>query len=141
MLRNIHFTFLAFTLLNLFTSASASARALSLPLSHTRSHQSSIHLTKRDGTVAVDDGLNRFAESSGVYTVEASVGTPPQRMIFALDTGSSDTWMFAPGACKNDSQHNYYDCISPSCEFTKFLKIMNWTPCPRSRRDQRRYLY
>ena len=40
----------------------------------------------------------------GLYYVNASVGTPPQFVQLQIDTGSSDVWMFGPGACSGDAQ-------------------------------------
>lgn len=47
-------------------------------------------LLRRDGTVALD-ALNNL--TGGGYYAEFSVGTPPQKLSFMLDTGSSDTWV------------------------------------------------
>ncbi|KAK1242637.1 hypothetical protein MKX08_005449 [Trichoderma sp. CBMAI-0020] len=47
-------------------------------------------LLRRDGTVALD-ALNNI--TGGGYYAEFSVGTPPQKLSFMLDTGSSDTWV------------------------------------------------
>ena len=41
------------------------------------------------------------AIQSGLYYVNASVGTPPQTVQLQIDTGSSDIWMFGPGACND----------------------------------------
>ncbi|KAK6447027.1 hypothetical protein ACSS6W_010394 [Trichoderma asperelloides] len=47
-------------------------------------------LLRRDGTVGLD-ALNNL--TGGGYYAEFSVGTPPQKLSFMLDTGSSDTWV------------------------------------------------
>ncbi|KAM0461874.1 hypothetical protein ACHAPV_002629 [Trichoderma viride] len=47
-------------------------------------------LLRRDGTVALD-ALNNI--TGGGYYAEFSIGTPPQKLSFMLDTGSSDTWV------------------------------------------------
>ena len=45
------------------------------------------------------------------YTVNASIGTPPQNVSFLLDTGSSDTWMPTPDAC-----HGSILCDNITCK-------------------------
>ncbi|KAL6901666.1 aspartic peptidase domain-containing protein [Trichoderma evansii] len=47
-------------------------------------------LLRRDGTIGLD-ALNNL--TGGGYYAEFSVGTPPQKLSFMLDTGSSDTWV------------------------------------------------
>lgn len=32
------------------------------------------------------------------YIVEFTLGTPPQKQVASIDTGSSDLWVFAPGS-------------------------------------------
>ncbi|KAJ3467205.1 hypothetical protein MRS44_004769 [Fusarium solani] len=49
---------------------------------------SSLH--KRDGTLNLD-AFNNI--SGGGYYAKFEVGTPPQKLSFLLDTGSSDTWV------------------------------------------------
>lgn len=44
------------------------------------------------------------AVQSGLYYVNASVGTPAQTVQLQIDTGSSDVWMFGPDACEDPSQ-------------------------------------
>ena len=43
------------------------------------------------------------AESYSLYYVDATVGSPPQKVKLQIDTGSSDVWMFGTAAC-NDVQ-------------------------------------
>ncbi|KAL7800006.1 aspartic peptidase domain-containing protein [Trichoderma ceciliae] len=47
-------------------------------------------LLRRDGSISLD-ALNNI--TGGGYYAEFSVGTPPQKLSFLLDTGSSDTWV------------------------------------------------
>lgn len=47
-------------------------------------------LLRRDGSVSLD-ALNNI--TGGGYYAEFSIGTPPQKLSFMLDTGSSDTWV------------------------------------------------
>lgn len=35
------------------------------------------------------------------YSIDVTVGSPPQAISVILDTGSSDIWFYAPGACVN----------------------------------------
>jgi len=79
--------------------ALASAKTLSLPIAgpqkrniHTRSR-----LARRGSSHAVTLGND---VQDGLYYVNASVGTPGQTVQLQIDTGSSDTWMFDPTACK-----------------------------------------
>ncbi|KAL7925899.1 aspartic peptidase domain-containing protein [Trichoderma austrokoningii] len=58
-------------------------------------------LLRRDGTVSLD-ALNNI--TGGGYYAEFSVGTPPQKLSFMLDTGSSDTWVNSVDA---------YLCLDP----------------------------
>lgn len=40
------------------------------------------------------------------YMVEFTLGTPPQKQVASIDTGSSDLWVFAPGSQAPYSYHN-----------------------------------
>jgi hypothetical protein len=44
----------------------------------------------------------------GLYYVNASVGTPPQYLLLALDTGSSDVWLLGSNASNSGG--------GPTCE-------------------------
>ena len=65
-------------------------------------------LQKRD-PFAVNLGNLR---SSGLYYVNASIGTPPQIVQLQIDTGSSDVWMFGPGSCDSSTSK----CIGGACK-------------------------
>jgi hypothetical protein len=45
------------------------------------------------------------------YMIKVAVGTPPQTTYLQIDTGSSDTWVFAPSGCADDQ------CTQPYCKF------------------------
>ena len=82
----------ALSLAALATQSLASPRVISMPFAR-RNTTSSI--AKRDSFAA---SLENYLP--GVqYFVTAGVGTPPQTVELIIDTGSSDTWMFAPGSC------------------------------------------
>ncbi|XP_044721448.1 eukaryotic aspartyl protease domain-containing protein [Hirsutella rhossiliensis] len=51
---------------------------------------SSSSIARRDGTIDLN-ALNNI--TAGGYYAELGIGTPPQRLSFLLDTGSSDTWV------------------------------------------------
>jgi hypothetical protein len=51
-----------------------------------------VHSSKPSG-IAVATFFN-----SVFFVIECSVGTPPQPVLLALDTGSSDTWVHAPNS-------------------------------------------
>ncbi|KJZ69347.1 hypothetical protein HIM_11269 [Hirsutella minnesotensis 3608] len=84
--------------LGLAVSTAASAGTVSVPLYS--EHGST--LSRRDATVHID-ALNQIKESAGYFT-DLLVGTPPQKVRFHLDTGSSDTWVNAVNAtvCTQD---------------------------------------
>ena len=64
-------------------------------------------LIARDGSGTLNVGL---ANGLTQYTVNISVGTPPQPLQVILDTGSSDLWFPAAEACPSQNE-----CPSGSC--------------------------
>jgi hypothetical protein len=52
------------------------------------------------------------AVREGLYYVNASVGTPYQKVALQIDTGSSDVWMFGPGSCDTKTSL----CLGGSCK-------------------------
>ncbi|POR34184.1 Putative aspartic-type endopeptidase opsB [Tolypocladium paradoxum] len=68
-------------------ASTVSAGTLSVPF--VRRADAIPPLTRRDGTVDLQ-ALNNI--TGGGYYAEFAIGTPPQKLVFQLDTGSSDTW-------------------------------------------------
>ncbi|KAH6692569.1 aspartic peptidase domain-containing protein [Plectosphaerella plurivora] len=60
----------------------------------------SSHLDRRNTNNTLDIGLTN---QKILYTVEASMGTPPQKIVLQLDTGSADLWIPAANWCENDA--------------------------------------
>lgn len=72
-----------------------------------------------DGTINV--GLeNQLTQ----YTVNISVGTPPQPLGVILDTGSSDLWFPASSACQSTKQCPGGSCKASFFFFFLFFKLL-----------------
>ncbi|KAF4509904.1 hypothetical protein G6O67_001839 [Ophiocordyceps sinensis] len=69
-------------------AATASAGTLAVPFHRRPAPAASV--TRRDGTLHLE-ALNNI--TGGGYFAELGVGTPPQKLSFLVDTGSSDTWV------------------------------------------------
>jgi hypothetical protein len=67
---------------------------------------------KRDGSVATSLSNDVFS-----YDITIDVGTPAQTVLLQLDTGSSDLWVLAPGACDTDS----CTCPSGGCTYCMYI--------------------
>jgi hypothetical protein len=52
------------------------------------------------------------AATTGLYYVNASVGTPVQSVQLQIDTGSSDVWMFGPNSCNSSTSQ----CLGGDCK-------------------------
>jgi predicted aspartyl protease len=88
---------------------------VTLPIA--RIPQDSSQLRRRDSITEIL-GNN---ETGGLYTADATVGTPAQKITFQIDTGSSDVWLLSSTAdlCTDTAlqrQRRRGGCISP-CEF------------------------
>ncbi|PNY27202.1 aspartic-type endopeptidase opsB [Tolypocladium capitatum] len=70
-------------------ASTATAGTLSVPVYRKARADGIPPLTRRDGTINLQ-ALNNF--TAGGYFAELGIGTPPQNLVFQLDTGSSDTW-------------------------------------------------
>lgn len=79
------------SLAGLVAAGTASAGVVSVPFEKRFLDSNPLPpLLRRDGTVSLD-ALNNI--TGGGYYAQFSVGTPPQKLSFMLDTGSSDTWV------------------------------------------------
>jgi hypothetical protein len=74
---------------------------------------------KRGGSVAA----NLFNEVTS-YDIIVEVGTPAQTVDLQLDTGSSDLWVLAPGACDTGT----CTCPSGGCTYCMYIGLMSPTP-------------
>jgi hypothetical protein len=66
-------------------------------------------ILQKRGTLSVNIGNDVMY---GLYFVNASVGTPPQKVQLQIDTGSSDVWMFGPKSCNTATS----PCLGGDCE-------------------------
>ncbi|KAE9366916.1 acid protease [Stipitochalara longipes BDJ] len=92
--------------------SSCAIAVVTLPIARKTQHSSQIR--RRDPITEIL-GNN---ETGGLYTADAIVGTPPQKITFQIDTGSSDVWMLSSTAdlCTNpvlQAQRRRGGCISP----------------------------
>ncbi|KAJ5660881.1 uncharacterized protein N7484_000253 [Penicillium longicatenatum] len=90
--------FVIWTFISLVSGASEQSKVVSLPLYRNKERS----IGKRDSAAVP---LN-YASSS--FWLNATVGTPPQQVKLAVDTGSSDAWVFGPDVC-DDDDCDYYE--------------------------------
>jgi hypothetical protein len=74
---------------------------------------------KRDGSV-VASLLNEVVS----YDITIEVGTPAQTVNLQLDTGSSDLWVLAPGACDTTT----CTCPSGGCTYCMYIGLTSRNP-------------
>lgn len=95
-------------------AATASAGTLAVPFHRRPAPAASV--TRRDGTLHLE-ALNNI--TGGGYFAELGVGTPPQKLSFLVDTGSSDTWVNSVDAdlCRSPQAQQRLDVwCGPQCE-------------------------
>lgn len=80
------------------------------------SRSPSVRKRNRDGTVfaKLDNDFDLR------YTINVTIGTPPQALTLQLDTGSSDTWV--PGA--NTTICEAGECTLGSCKFQSLCDVL-----------------
>lgn len=102
--------------------ATASAGTLSVPLE--RRHPSLEHydaIARAISRRATGNGTTDLTAinniTAGGYYAEFSIGTPGQKIMFQLDTGSSDTWMNSPstGYCLSTTQQDKAGYCTATC--------------------------
>jgi hypothetical protein len=98
---------MGFLLLSILTALHTVAKAPRIVRMQT-SKLERIQLGKRDHLSVILGN----AVSEGLYYVNASVGTPKQSVALQIDTGSSDVWMFGPGACDARTSQ----CLGGDCK-------------------------
>lgn len=90
-------------------------------------------ITRRQSSNATDNSVLLQAMNNmtgGGYYAEFGIGTPPQKIGFLLDTGSSDTWMNSAESnlCTSVSQQNFYGycmkpCTSWILQFQRHMRV------------------
>eukprot|EP01083_Nonionella_stella_P047859 128106_1 len=106
MVRRRNIALFGCALLGLFL---ADAKRLTLDLKRV-DHTNERHLKLGDADVVVP----MINDKGVLYTAEIEVGTPPQKFMLDLDTGSSDMWTLAKGVelgggAKTDDKNHLYD--------------------------------
>jgi len=81
-----------------------------IKLDLTRTNQPTT-LSKRYLRARQNSGSTSVLNSYGSYAIKIAVGTPPQDLYLAIDTGSSDTWMV-------DSRNA--NCTKKELEYAQF---------------------
>ncbi|KAK0387903.1 hypothetical protein NLU13_4148 [Sarocladium strictum] len=107
-------------LLTLAAAGVASAGHVSMAVSREKfNFNLPASITRRQSSNATDNSVLLQAMNNmtgGGYYAEFGIGTPPQKIGFLLDTGSSDTWMNSAESnlCTSVSQQNFYGyCMKP----------------------------
>jgi hypothetical protein len=97
-------------------AAAASAGHLSVSLTRQRSKLDQfVTISRRDDAIPLE-ALNNI--TGGGYYSEFSIGTPPQKLNFHLDTGSSDTWVNSVDSdlCQSDTRQQLNGYCSAQCK-------------------------
>lgn len=105
-------------------AATALAGHVSIPFSRERfSHQLS-HVKRQETDPLSLEAFNNI--TGGGYYSEFEVGTPPQKISFLLDTGSSDTWVNSVDAdlCKSKKLQKAMGFCQSQCRYMN-VKISN----------------
>lgn len=92
----------------------ASAGIVSIPFKKGQVHhekRSLRHLRIRDDKPVTLPALNNITAKA--YYTELEIGTPPQKLSFLLDTGSSDTWM---NSVNSDACDEPVNPLQESCQ-------------------------
>jgi hypothetical protein len=117
----MRYSFQHVSLAGLVAAGTASAGVVSVPF---EKRSDPVHsLLRRDGTLSLD-ALNNI--TGGGYYAEFSIGTPPQKLSFQLDTGSSDTWVNSVDAdlCTSViNQENAGVYCSKTCKSAIFFEL------------------
>lgn len=106
--------FVVLTFVLLVSGASEQSKVVSLPLYRNKERS----IGKRDSAAV---SLNY---ASSAFWLNATVGTPPQQVKLAVDTGSSDAWIFGPDVCEEDDCDycEYWKCLHrPVCNLVAYF--------------------
>lgn len=103
-------------LLALLASLSALSNATPTPakvvrMPFTKRLESSDNLHRRDGKIVTAPLSNDLVS----YDIKVNIGSPAQSVVLQLDTGSSDLFVLAPGACNTQS----CTCPTGGCTYCK----------------------
>ena len=79
-------------------------------------------LGRRSDEQTVEESLANEKQRGG-YFFSCEVGTPPQKIVLLLDTGSSDTWVPATDAPACSTSFSVDPCPLGSCKSAFFFRL------------------
>lgn len=107
------YLFLLVVILSFIASVAAKPKVVKMELNK-RAQTTHANIEERDTSRQFSNIVIENKLVEGLYSVNASVGTPPQMVQLQVDTGSSDVWMFGIHSCDRETS----PCSGSFCKCT-----------------------